>query len=44
MNRGNWWILSIVLVGLIALAMEALERDEVLESFQALRATKGIRF
>jgi hypothetical protein len=28
MNRGNWWILSIVLVGLIALAMEALERDE----------------
>lgn len=28
MNRGNWWLFSIVFVGMIALAMEALERDE----------------
>ena len=28
MGQGHWWLLSIVLVGTIALAMEALERDE----------------
>ena len=28
MNQGNWWLLSIVFVALIAMAMEFLERDE----------------